>query len=251
MFFRRRRPGRHAEDGDVFSAAPDVDSEDDEETLQSYVGGLSGDEAEREGGPYDIEEAPDDDLERLDLGSLKIPKVSDVEIRMQADPQGGATDVVLVADDSALQVGAFAAPRSDDIWDEVRAELVSSITSEGGNVSEIAGRFGTELRARVRTPNGPADVRFVGVDGPRWFVRGLYQGRAATDPDAGKALDECLLGLVVERDKEARPVREPLPLTLPEDIAQQIAAEQAAQSGADPTVAEEKPATNGRPARRR
>jgi hypothetical protein len=239
VIFRRRRPGRHAEDGDVFTEAPDVEPEDDEEALEEYVGGLSGDEvAPREGGPYDIADLPDDDhAERLDLGSLKIPKVSDVEIRMQANPQGEAFDVVLIADDSALQVGVFAAPRTDGIWDEVRAELRDSVTSEGGTVEEAAGRFGIELRARVRTPNGPADVRFVGVDGPRWFVRGLYQGRAAGDPAAGSSLDETLLGMVVERGKEARPVREPLPLTLPQEIADQVAAQQAAQ-GEDATVRE-------------
>ena len=258
MIFRRRRPGRHAEDGDVFAEAPDVDPEDDEEALEEYVGGLSGDEERvREGGPYDVTEAPDDHLERLDLGSLKLPKVSGVEIRMQAGPQGEAYDVVLIADDSALQVGVFAAPRTDGIWDEVRAELRDSISSEGGTVTEAEGRFGTELRARVRTPNGPADVRFVGVDGPRWFVRGLYQGRAAGDPEAGGPLDETLLGLVVDRGKEARPVREPLPLTLPPEIAEQVAAQQAAQ-GEAATVADDagsganrRPRDGRRPSRRR
>lgn len=231
MIFRRRRPGRHAADGDVFTEAPDVEPEDDEEALQEYVGGLSSDEVAREGGPYDAADVPDDDhVERLDLGSLKIPKVSDVDIRMQPNQQGEALDVVLVADDSALQVGVFAAPRTDGIWDDLRAELRDSVVSEGGTVEEVEGRFGIELRARVRTPNGPTDVRFVGVDGPRWFVRAIYQGRAAGDPEAGASLDEALLGLVVERGKEARPVREPLMLTLPPEIAEQVAAQQAAQS---------------------
>jgi hypothetical protein len=233
--FRRRRPGRHAEDGDIFTETAATDGDDDEEALEEYVGGLSGDEApEREGGPYDVSEVPDgDDLERLDLGSLKIPRVDGVEIRMQATPDGDASDVVLVSGDSALQVGAFAAPRTDGIWQEVRDELKTSIVAEGGTVEEGRGRFGVELRARVRTPNGPKDLRFVGVDGPRWFVRGLYQGRAATDAAAGTALDECLDGLVVERDKDARPVREPLPLRLPQQLAEQLAAQQAEPQAGD------------------
>jgi hypothetical protein len=207
----------------------------DEDGLEQFVDGLSGDaEPEREGGPYDVSELPEeDDVERFDLGSLKIPQVDGVEIRMQATPDGGASDVVLVSGDSALQVGAFAAPRTEGIWQEVRDELKSSIVSEGGSVDEGQGRFGVELRARIRTPNGPADLRFVGVDGPRWFVRGLYQGRAATDTAAGSALDACLDGLVVERDKEARPVREPLPLRLPEQLAEQLAAQQAQAQAQD------------------
>jgi hypothetical protein len=231
--FRRRRPGRHAADGDIFTGPANSDPEIDEETLAEFVGGLSGDaEPEREGGPYDVSEIPEGDgVERLDLGSLKLPRVDGVEIRMQATPDGDASDVVLVSGDSALQVGVFAAPRTEGIWQDVRDELKSSIVSEGGTVDEGQGRFGVELRARIRTANGPADLRFVGVDGPRWFVRGLYQGRAATDTAAGSALDACLDGLVVERDKEARPVREPLPLRLPPELAEQLAVQQAEPQG--------------------
>ena len=222
MFFRRRRPGRHAEDGDIFAQDP-VDPEEDEEALEEYVDGLARDpEPEREGGPYDVAEAPEDDIERIDLGSLKVPKLPGVDLRMQADARGGALNVVFIAEESALQVGAFAAPRTEGIWDEVRAEIAESITAQGGTTEEARGRFGIELRARVRTPNGPANLRFVGVDGPRWFVRGLYQGRAASDPDAGKLLDDCFDALIVERDREARPVREPLPLILPKEIAEQV-----------------------------
>jgi len=238
ILFRRRRPGRHAEDGDIFVETTPPDSRDDEAALEEYVDGLAGDaEPERQGGPYDVSEIPDDDdIGRLDLGSLKIPQVDGVEIRMQTTPDGDASDVVLVSGDSALQVGAFAAPRTEGIWQEVRDELKGSIVSEGGTAEENRGRFGVELRARVRTPNGPTDLRFVGIDGPRWFVRGLYQGRAATDPSAGSTLDDCLDSLVVERDKEARPVREPLPLRLPQQLAERLATQQAqSQQVSDPT----------------
>lgn len=251
IFFRRRRPGRHAEDGDVFTEAPTEEPEDDEEALEEYVGGLSGEELpEREAGPYDVADAPDDDIERLDLGSLKIPQLSGVDVRMQLNSDGDPTAVLLVADDSAIELGAFAAPREDGIWDDLRAELRSSIAGDGGTVEETAGRYGAELRARVRTPNGPTDIRFIGVDGPRWFLRGLVQGRAATDPEAGKRLEECLDGLLVERDKEARPVREPLPLTLPKEIAEQLAAQQA-EEASDEAAPEPAPRNGKRAGRRR
>jgi hypothetical protein len=250
ILFRRRRPGRHAEDGDIFVEPTPADSQDDEAALEEYVDGLSGDpEPEREGGPYDVSQVPPSGVERLDLGSLKIPRVDGVEIRMQATPEGDASDVVLVSGDSALQVGAFAAPRTEGIWQEVRDELKTSIVSEGGTVEESRGRFGVELRARVRTPNGPTALRFVGIDGPRWFVRGLYQGRAATDTSAGSALDECLNGLVVERDKEARPVREPLPLRLPQQLAEELVAQQARPQSDD--TGPDHPGTDGRSPRRR
>src|ERR1044072_2178214 len=127
--------------------------------------------------------APDDDpppahrrVQRLDLGSLQIPAIEGVEVRVQANPDGGVEQIVLVDGDSALQLGVFAAPRSEGIWNEVRAEIAAAMTADGVSPRETQGPYGVELCARVNTPDGPANVRFVGVDGPRWMVRALYQG---------------------------------------------------------------------------
>ncbi|MCZ7425004.1 DUF3710 domain-containing protein [Micromonospora sp. WMMA1949] len=174
-------------------------------------------------GPYDVSEAPD--APRLDLGSLRIPAVPDVEVRVQADPQGVIQQVVLVHGQNALQLGVFAAPRSEGIWDEVREEIRQSLVNDGATAQEVEGEHGPELRARVRTPDGPTDLRFVGIDGPRWMVRGVFQGAAATDPAAAGPLAACLDGLVVDRGQEAKPVREPLPLRLPREVADQQAAD--------------------------
>ncbi|MEU7570656.1 DUF3710 domain-containing protein [Micromonospora sp. NPDC049240] len=177
-------------------------------------------------GPYDVSEAPD--APRLDLGSLQIPAVPDVEVRVQADPQGVIQQVVLVHGQNALQLGVFAAPRSEGIWDEVRDEIRTSLLNDGAAAQEVEGERGTELRAQVRTPDGVTDLRFIGIDGPRWMVRGVFQGQAAVDPAAGGPLAACLDGLVVDRGQEAKPVREPLPLRLPREVAEQQAAEQQA-----------------------
>jgi hypothetical protein len=136
--------------------------------------------------------------------------------------------IALVQGDNALQLGVFAAPRTEGIWDEVRAEIRKSLFADGVAAEEVSGRWGTELRARLRTPEGINDLRFVGVDGPRWMVRAVFQGPVAIDPTQGGALLECLTGLVVRRGDEARPVREPLPLRLPDEMSQ-------AAAGGDPT----------------
>ncbi|SCG71377.1 DUF3710 domain-containing protein [Micromonospora coxensis] len=216
MIFSRKRAdaGRHARDE---RAAEVLDSYDAEGTT-----------AGTSRGPYDISEAPDD-VQRLDLGSLHIPAVPGVEVRVQADPQGVIQQVVLVHGENALQLGVFAAPRSEGIWDEVREEIRQSLFADGAAAQEVQGEYGPELHARVRTPDGLTDLRFVGVDGPRWMVRGVYQGAAATDPAAAGPLAVCLEGLVVDRGHEAKPVREPLPLRLPREVAEQ---EQAAANGA-------------------
>ncbi|WP_433348514.1 DUF3710 domain-containing protein [Micromonospora sp. CA-111912] len=215
MIFSRKRAGGGRQGRDERAA----------EVLDGHDAEASGPER----GPYDVAEAPDG-VQRLDLGSLQIPAVADVEVRVQADPEGVIQQVVLVHGESALQLGVFAAPRSDGIWDEVREEIRQSLFNDGAAAQEVQGEYGPELRARVRTPDGLTDLRFVGVDGPRWMVRGVFQGAAATDPAAAGPLAECLDGLVVDRGQEAKPVREPLPLRLPREVAEQ-AGEQAGEGG--------------------
>ncbi|GAA1811550.1 DUF3710 domain-containing protein [Planosporangium flavigriseum] len=171
-------------------------------------------------GPYDVTAAPDG-VERLDLGSMQIPAVPDVEVRVQAAPDGQVQQVVLVSGESALQLGVFAAPRTEGIWDEVREEIREQLAGDGFASEEIDGAYGTELRSQIRTPEGAMDIRFVGIDGPRWMVRAVFQGPAAADPAQAGPLAACLEGLVVDRGSEAMPVREPLPLRLPREVAQQ------------------------------
>lgn len=174
------------------------------------------------GGPYDVSQAPAG-VRRLDLGSLQIPVIEGVEVRVQPGNDGSVRQVVLRSGKSAVQLGVFAAPRSEPIWDEVRADIRESLLAEGATrTEEVDGPYGTELRARIRTKEGPADLRFVGVDGPRWMVRALYRGPAAVDPAKAGPLAESLAGLVVDRGNEARPVKEALPLRLPAELAAKL-----------------------------
>ncbi|SIN39558.1 DUF3710 domain-containing protein [Micromonospora cremea] len=220
MIFSRKRAGagRHTRD-ERTTEVGDQSTEESTPTLER--------------GPYDISEV-NDDVQRLDLGSLHIPAVAEVEVRVQADPQGVIQQVVLVHGENALQLGVFAAPRSEGIWDEVREEIRQSLLRDGANAQEVDGEYGPELHAQVQTPDGPTNLRFVGVDGPRWMVRGVFQGPVALDPATAGPLAECLDGLVVDRGQEAKPVREPLPLRLPKEVADQAGAEAGDASAAEP-----------------
>jgi Protein of unknown function (DUF3710) len=227
IFSRRRGSGRHSADRrtrDRYGTDPEFDDEaTDDVEIPEY-------------GPYDVSLAPDD-VERLDRGSLKIPAVPGVEVRLQADPEGQVQQVQLVNDESALQLGVFAAPRTEGIWDEVRADIRGQLFTDGVAVEEADGEYGTELHARVRTPDGLTDLRFIGIDGPRWMVRAVYQGAAAADPAAAGPLADCLHGVVVERGSEAMPVREPLPLRLPRDLAERAGATPTNDGAAAPSAA--------------
>lgn len=244
MFSRRREGGRHARDNSQRRARAERYDEPAVEP-DPEVPGV---------GPYDVADAPDG-VQRLDLGSLKIPAVDGVEVRVQANPEGVVQQVVLVHGENALQLGVFAAPRSEGIWDEVRAEIRQSLFDDGVAAEEVDGEYGPELRARVRTPDGLTDLRFVGIDGPRWMVRGVYQGGAAADPASAGPLLDCLHGLVVDRGQEAKPVREPLPLRLPKELAAQAQQGQAQADAAPTEVDEASPPVNGagpsQPPRRR
>jgi hypothetical protein len=123
-----------------------------------------------------------------------------------------------------MQLGVFAAPRKDGIWDEIRAEIKASISSQGGTVSEQAGEFGLELAGRLPVPGGLTPVRFVGVDGPRWFLRAMLAGAPAIEAEQAQPFLDVFRGLVVVRGNDPLPVRDPVPLQLPKEAVEQLAA---------------------------
>ncbi|MEO5981966.1 MAG: DUF3710 domain-containing protein [Pedococcus sp.] len=192
---------------------------------------------DREGnGPHDSSEVDLSDDGRLDLGALRIRGVAGMELRLEVDEAAdqvvGATAVIA---DSAVQLQAFAAPKTMGIWDEIRSEIAESILAQGGTADEVRGQLGTELRTRMPSagPDGRtvfAPARFTGVDGPRWFLRAVFSGRAAIDDAAAAPLLEVVRSVVVVRGESAMAPREMLTLTLP---AQPDAAEADADANAD------------------
>ena len=177
---------------------------------------------DRVNGPHDIEEVTTEDLEDyVDLGALRIKLLDGMNLRLETDDATGAVIAATITRDGAtLQVQAFAAPRTTGIWDDIRHDLTESVASQGGIVEIYAGVFGAEMLTRLPavTPDGqPGEriARFVGVDGPRWFLRGVLQGPAASSEHSAQALREVLRGIVVVRDGQARPPREILPLHAP------------------------------------
>ena len=190
-------------------------------------------------GPWDVEDAPDDAVNRIDLGGLRVPVPPDTEVRVDVSPEGEVVAATLVQGGSAMQVNAFAAPRRSGIWGEVREEIATALRGGGGQAQDAEGPYGVELHAAVPTevPGqgvGLAPARFVGVDGPRWFLRALLTGPAATDAAAAEPLLAALRDVVVVRGSEAMAVRDPLPLRLPKEVT---AAAAEAEDGAPAAMA--------------
>lgn len=176
---------------------------------------------ERTVGPWDVSELPDPETGRVDLGGLLVPGMEGMELRVDVeDEQIVAATVVL--GDSALQVQSFAAPRSEGLWDEVRREIAAGITQQGGLAGEAQGPFGPELIAQVpvQLPDGAPAVqpaRFLGFDGPRWFLRGVLTGRGAVEPAAAAGLELIFGQTVVVRGGTPMAPRDPIPLRLPQE----------------------------------
>ena len=173
-------------------------------------------------GPWDMAE-PHPDLPRVDLGSLQVPVLDGMDIQLVFAEQHGAW-VTVRHGLSELQLQAFAAPKRDSLWDDVRAEIAGEITAAGGMSQESAGPFGTELLARVpaepgQPQSGLRPVRFVGVVGSRWFLRGLFSGAAAENPAAAAPLEALLREVVVVRGDHPVPPRDLLELRLPPEAA--------------------------------
>jgi hypothetical protein len=202
-------------------------------------------EVEQTSGPWDEADAPEDGIARIDLGSLRLPALPGMELRVDLNAQQKVVGATLRAGDSLLQISAFAAPRADGIWDSVRADLATTASGQGGSLREVPGPFGPELAGTIlATPppqpgatEAPQPVRrparFLGVNGPRWFLRGLITGPAAGGAEAAAPLEEAFRGIVVVRGNEPMPVREQLPLALPVQAAEQLARQQQA-AGAQP-----------------
>ncbi|MFL6139967.1 MAG: DUF3710 domain-containing protein [Frankiaceae bacterium] len=247
MFRRRRQdpvdpvdPG--AEDDEL------LDSEDPDASRGGDDSAGGEPAPERTGGPWDADELPAEagagaeaEQPRVDLGGLRVPVRPDVELRVDMSPEGVVMAVTLMAGASALQVNAFAAPRTAGIWAEVRDEIATSLRAGGGSAEEAEGPFGTELRARV-PGEGPGQgralqpARFIGVDGPRWFLRGLLSGPAATDPVQAALLEDLFRGMVVVRGKDAMAPRDQLPLALPRELTEAAAAEAAEPGSSQPDI---------------
>jgi len=213
--FRRRGRDADTEPEDGFDeSADDVYQDAQESPRREPAAGDTG----RENGPWDSTELDDPHDGRIDFGGLLIPAAGNIRVEMTE--QGQLVAIRIELGQSAIQVNAFAAPRTEGIWSEVCDEIAVEITKQGGIVDRGAGQLGPELRARVpvRLPDGNQGIqvmRFVGADGPRWFLRGVVYGLGAVQPDAAAAVDRVFREIVVVRGTEAMAPRDPIPLAMP------------------------------------
>jgi hypothetical protein len=172
----------------------------------------------RRSGPFDSTDAPDDGVDRLDLGSVRVPLPVGAQLQVEVDQAGPVRAVHLVTELGQFTVNAFAAPRGGELWNEVRRELAAQLTATGARVSEETGEWGREIVA-VRPD---AVLRFIGVNGPRWLLRGVVAGAAEHAVMLTNRLRDVLRGTVVVRGPEPMPPRAALPIVLPAPMVERL-----------------------------
>jgi hypothetical protein len=167
-------------------------------------------------GPNDISEVGST-LGLVSFGSILMPTIEGVSVRVEVDETSNSIVAVSFEHQgSVLQVSAFAAAKSEPIWGEIYAQLIETISSSGGTAAESIGGFGKQIEAKLPESQGSREIRFIGFDGPRWFLRGAISGPALTDQNAAVNMEDIFRSLVIDRGSTPLPPREPLPLKLPD-----------------------------------
>ncbi|WP_031468719.1 DUF3710 domain-containing protein [Sciscionella sediminilitoris] len=198
----------------------DEDYEDLEEfDDRARSGAHGGAEEYPELGPYDEEGAPEDEVPRLDLGSVRVPVPEGAQLQLEFDEEGPLRAVHLVTEIGQFTVGAFAAPRSGGLWEEIHDELATQLRKDGTAIERARGEWGQELVGR----SDEVMLRFLGVDGPRWMLRGVVACPPQFADDATMLLRDIVRSTVVVRGTDPFPVRSQLPLRLPDELAAHIA----------------------------
>lgn len=261
MAFGRRRQAEEPEKG------PEA-TEEPAEAVDEAAEEAPAEAAKAEGGPWDSEDSFPE-MQRLDFGSMQVPIAPGLGFQVnfeatQVDEEGNPLDgrpvaVLVQYEESAMQLQVFAAPKRSGIWDDVRRETAKDIQEEAqGQTQEGEGPFGPELLAmipaalteevlaempqevREQIPQefvdqgwAPQIIRFLGVDGPRWFLQAVVQGAAIEDEEQWQVLEDVLRGVVVVRGDAPMPPRDLLELQIPKEFSE--AGENGEEQGGEET----------------
>ena len=172
-------------------------------------------------GPLDVSEVRE--LENvIDFGAIKLPNVNrnlSIKVELEEDTRR-LVALTLQTETSMLQVSLFSAPKNSTVWQEVLEVLTSSLESQNAQVNPVVGSFGRELMVTMQVPNEDSSsslqqIRFIGVDGPRWLLRGSITGDALSNLTEQAEIERIYRSIIVDRGAEALPPRELVPLTMP------------------------------------
>ena len=162
-----------------------------------------------------------DEFDYLDLGSLRIPFLDEMNVELDLDQETNeVVSVSISVEDSIVSIQVFSAPSDEQAWPSVRDAIVAELSSQQVETKVTIGRFGTEINCFMPTIDRLGvelvqNIRFVGIDGPRWFLRCTIGGVAAESASAGALIDDLISLIEVNRGELPMPPGELLPLEIP------------------------------------
>ncbi|BDR53188.1 hypothetical protein KIM372_10950 [Bombiscardovia nodaiensis] len=190
-------------------------------------------------GPWDVNDEDVVDYDNyLDIGAIYLPYMEGIELRIKANSQSGQIlGATITYGHSSLELEAFAAPKTLGLWDTVRGDLCSG----NSKAQEVEGTFGRELSMPVTVKGKELKTRIVGVDGPRWMLRGIFSGPAASEGDEKDKLDEYFSQIVVDRGEEPLAPRDLIPMHSPVTPQERAAALEGEEGEQDEAKIPDKP----------
>jgi len=170
-------------------------------------------------GPFDISEigllTP-----YLDFDSIRIAPKPGLIVRADVDEVNKRVVAITLEEDGhKLQLQAFAASKIDGMWEATLNAIEQAVADQGGSTERVDGALGPELKAGVTVVEDGQrllrESRFIGVDGPRWFLRGVMTGPDLAHPPRYQSLIELFRSVGVSRGETPLPPGDLLPLSIP------------------------------------
>jgi hypothetical protein len=184
--------------------------------MDNYANGKSQPLDRQSAGPFDITELVQV-RPSIDFGAIQMPLRDDVVYKLEVEEATSKIVALTVEHNgSALQLQAFSAPASDGVWHEIRSSLEQSILDQNGRTEQVVGPLGPELNAQIPNVDGGFRLaKFIGVDGPKWFLRGVISGLALGDVLSMSHVIDIFRSVAVVRGGQPMPPKELLELVAP------------------------------------
>ena len=184
--------------------------------MDNYGNGKSQPLDRQSAGPFDISELVQV-RPSIDFGAIQLPLRDDVVYKLEVEEATSKIVALTVEyNGSALQLQAFSAPASDGVWHEIRSSLEQSILAQNGRTEQVVGPLGPELNAQIPNVDGGFRLaKFIGVDGPKWFLRGVISGLALGDVLSMSHVIDIFRSVAVVRGSQPMPPKELLELVAP------------------------------------
>lgn len=216
--FKKQQPAAPVE-AEEPAPQPDEDASLDFETPDPVHDAIDGENGPFDGDSVDVNSFDFQDFASgmLNLGSLSVPLPHKSEVQIEVGQQGPKMLHVLTEFGRITPV-AFAAPQSAGQWRESTKEIAEGMRRDGLLVSVERGPWGREVVGT--TTDGRGVVRVLGVDGPRWMLRFTIASPSEFRQQMAELAREVAARTFVYRGPDPILAGSPLPVVLPEGLAQ-------------------------------